>query len=102
MNERFAENELARIIDQSLLYQCACPAQVSTTILELRDLHRYQTRCAEESENDRRVHEAIAAAALEAHARMEACLRQVLEIEGWDLASMAMPDALRKRPAKPL
>lgn len=102
MNQRFAEHELARIIDQSLLYQCACPAQVSTTILELRDLHRYQTSCAEATENDRRVHEAIAAAAQEAHARMETCLRQVLEFEGWNLDSMAMPDELRKRPAKPL
>jgi hypothetical protein len=98
----FAESDLARIIDQSLVFQCACPAQVSATIVELRDLHRYQMLCAGESDNDRRVHEAIAAAALDAHARMEVCLRQVLEIEGWDLDSMTMPDSLKKRPAKPV
>ena len=101
MKTLFDEHALARIIEQSLVYQCACPAQVSRAVLELRDLHRYQLNCANESTNDRLVHETIAQAALDAHARLETCLTQVLELEGWDLDTMTMPDTLKKRPAKP-
>lgn len=100
MKTLFADADLARVIDQSLMYQCACPAQVAATVVELRDLHHYQSRCADDSDNDRKVHDAIAAAALEAHARLERCLREVLELEGWDLDSMTMPEALKRRPVK--
>lgn len=84
------------------MYQCACPAQVATTILELRDLHDYQLRCEAIPETDRNVHAAIARAAEEVHARMERCLVEVLEIEGWDRASLTMPESLRKKPTKSL
>jgi hypothetical protein len=98
----YSAEDISRIIDQALVYQCACPAQIATTLLELRDLFDYQVKCADSDDTNRRVHEAIARATVEAHARMERCLDEVLEIEGWDRATLTMPEALRSRPTKSL
>ena len=99
---RYSAEEISRIIDQALVYQCACPAQVATTLLELRDLYDYQVKCRESDDGNSRVHDAIAAATEEAHARMERCLDEVLQIEGWDRKTLTMPAALRKKPTKSL
>jgi hypothetical protein len=98
----YSAEEIGRIIDQALVYQCACPAQVATTLLELRDLHDYQLKCEDTDDTNRRVHAQIAAAAAEAHARLERCLDEVLELEGWDRATLTMPASLRKRATKSL
>jgi hypothetical protein len=102
LEQRYSAADISRIIDQALVYQCACPAQVATTLLELRDLYDYQVKCRDDDDANRRVHEAIAAATEEAHARMERCLDHVLEIEGWERATLTMPEALRKRATKSL
>jgi len=102
LESRYSAEDISRIIDQALVYQCACPAQIATTLLELRDLFDYQVKCADSDDTNRRVHEAIARATVEAHARMELCLDEVLEIEGWDRETLTMPEALRSRPTKSL
>jgi hypothetical protein len=102
LETRYSAEDISRIIDQALVYQCACPAQIATTLLELRDLFDYQVKCADTDDTNRRVHEAIAQATVEAHARMERCLEDVLEIEGWDPSTLTMPEALRSRPTKSL
>jgi len=102
MQEKYNAAQISKVIDQSLVYQCACPAQVCRTIFELRELFEYQTNCANNSANDQLVHETIAAATSQAHAIMEECLSKVLEIEGWDSTSLIMPESLRKKPAKPI
>jgi hypothetical protein len=102
MKTRFTAVQIGRIIDQALVYQCACPAQVATTLLELRDLHDYQRMCIGAAETDRAVHDAIAAATEEAHGRLERCLEEVLVLEGWDRDTLAMPATLRKKPTKSL
>jgi len=99
---RYSAEDISRIIEQALVYQCACPAQVATTLLELRDLYDYQMKCRADDDGNSRVHDAIAAAAVEAHARMESCLDAVLDIEGWDRKTLAMPAGLRKKPTKSL
>lgn len=100
MKTRFTAMQISKIVDQALIYQCACPAQVATTLLELRDLYDYQQMCRNADEADRAVHDAIAAATEEVHARMEACLDEVLALEGWDRETLAMPAGLRKKPTK--
>ena len=100
MQEKYHASQLSKVIDQALVYQCACPAQVCRAIFELRELYDYQMNCAADTANDRLVHEAIAHAAEKSHAVMEQCLTQVLEIEGWDLTVLSMPDSLRKKTAK--
>lgn len=100
MEQRFDSASLSRIIDQALVYQCACPAQVCRTILELRELYDYQRNCGNDGANDRSVHDNIAAATGRAHETMEQCLTEILAIEGWDMANLTMPEALRKKPAK--
>ena len=102
MKTRFSAVEVSKIIDQALIYQCACPAQVCKAIFELRDLHRYQMDCLNNSDNDFKVHSAIAQAAEQSHALMEACLTRVLELEGWDAASLDMPEPLRAKIRKSL
>lgn len=100
MESEFDAGQLSRIIDQALIYQCACPAQVCNVLIGLKDLHAYQLQCLEASDNDRLVHEAIALATQKVHAIMEQCLNEVLQIEGWDRQTLRMPVNLRKNPTK--
>ena len=102
MKMRFSAVQVSKIIDQALVYQCACPAQVATTILELRDLFDYQQKCRADAASDQAVHEAIARATEDAHARLEACLDEVLALEGWDRETLTMPGQSRKKPVKSL
>ncbi|MBC8008884.1 MAG: hypothetical protein H7067_02150, partial [Burkholderiales bacterium] len=92
--------QISKVIDQALMYQCACPAQVCRAIFELRELYQFQMNCANDTANDRLVHETIADAADKAHQLMESCLARILEIEGWDRDTLAMPASLRKKTAK--
>lgn len=100
MHEQYNPTQISKVIDQALVYQCACPAQVCRAIFELRELYDYQMNCANDTTNDRLVHETIAAAAVQAHELMEQCLGKILEIEGWDPTSLVMPESLRKKPTK--
>ena len=100
MKEQFNSSQISKVIDQSLIYQCACPAQVCRAIFELRELYEYQMNCANDSANDKLVHGTIALATEKAHAIMEECLSRVLEIEGWDKNSLAMPEGLKKKTVK--
>ena len=100
MKTAFSDAQISRIIDQALLYQCACPAQVATTLLELRDLFDYQARCRDLTDTDRRVHEASAKTTAESHALMEKCLEHVMELEGWDRETLTMPAELKQRATK--
>ncbi len=100
MHKKFDTLQISKIIDQALVYQCACPAQVCRAIFELRELHDYQTACINDPATDDLVHTTIARTAEKTHALMEECLTEVLKIEGWDLSTLTMPDALRKKPLK--
>ena len=100
MKEKYNASQVSKVIDQALVYQCACPAQVCRAIFELRELHEYQMNCANDSANDELVHRTIAQATEKAHELMEDCLTSILDIEGWDKDSLAMPEALKKKPAK--
>ncbi|MFC5496549.1 hypothetical protein ACFPOE_03305 [Caenimonas terrae] len=102
MKQHFDPSQISRIIDQSLTYQCACPAQVGRAIFELRELHRYQMECLNDTDNDVLVHRAIAQATERSHALMEECLLRVLQVEGWDLQTLAMPPQLKARQLKSL
>lgn len=102
MKERFPAEQVTRVLDQALVYQCACPAQVCRTIFELRELYDYQRACENTSAQDQAVHATIAEAAAQAHALMEACLARVLVLEGWDTDTLTMPDQLRARMLKPV
>jgi hypothetical protein len=100
MKEQFTAAQISRIIDQALIYQCACPAQVGRAIFEMRELYQYQMGCANNTSNDERVHVAIARATEESHKIMEACLREILEIEGWEMGSLALPESLKNKTVK--
>lgn len=102
MKQQYDPSQISKIIDQSLIYQCACPAQVCRAIFELRDLHRYQLGCINDTDNDALVHQAIADAAEQSHALMEQCLTRVLALEGWDIATLSMPEPLRDKQRKAL
>lgn len=96
LQKRFEDNQLTRILDQALVFQCACPAQVCRTLIGLRELFDYQLNCGNRTETDRKVHEAIAVSTAASHAGMEACLSHILELEGWDMTTLTMPAELRK------
>jgi hypothetical protein len=84
-------------MDQAVIYQCACPAQVSRLILNLRELFAYQLNCLDDNSADEKTHRVIARAVEESHATMQSCLGEIFEIQGWDKNTLQMPDALKSR-----
>ena len=95
--ERYTDAELAHVIEQGLIYMCACPAQVAEGLQKLRNLYRYQLTCLASADNDPRVHQTIADSTIQAHAILETCLDRVVEIEQWDRQTLTMPANLRER-----
>jgi hypothetical protein len=94
---RFPNDVLSRIIDEATIYMCACPAQVCEQIRHLRNLVDYQANCMTKAGPDMLAsHKAIADMASQAHAVMEACLDRILDLEGWDRSTYAMPTGLRE------
>ena len=100
MKQQFSASQVSKVIDQALMYQCACPAQVCKSIFELRELFDYQMNCASDDDNNALVHNTIAAAAEVSHEIMEECLKKILEIEGWDQASLIMPESIKQKTPK--
>jgi len=98
MKTVFSDRQLSQIIDQSLIYQCACPAQVAKQLIGLRDLYSYQQNCLNQTDTDVAVHKTIAADAERAQAVLEECLQAVLELEKWDMQTLQMPASLQKPP----
>lgn len=95
--EQFTDEELAHVVEQGLIYMCACPAQVAEGVRKLRELYRYQRACLENPDNNQAVHRAIARRVTEAHHTLQECLEEVITLEGWDRATLDMPPNLRKR-----
>lgn len=97
LQNQFSDAELEKIVNEAMLYMCACPAQVAAQISHLRGLLRYQRNCQQSASGSAvQVHQAIVAASLLAHQQMEACLAQVLQLEGWDRETLTMPAGLRQ------
>jgi hypothetical protein len=95
--ERYTDAELGKVIEQAMLFMCACPAQVADSVRKLRELHRYQMRCIGNPDNDKHVHALIAQSTVEAHTVMQDCLDKVIDLECWDRTTLEMPAGLRKR-----
>jgi hypothetical protein len=95
--ERFSDAELQSIIDEGMIYMCACPAQVAESVLKLRSLLQYQLRCITDPENEPAVHAAIAKSTIQSHEIMQDCLNTVIALEKWDRSTLKMPEGLRKR-----
>lgn len=98
--ERFSDEDLAQIIEEGMIYMCACPAQVADTLRKVRALYRYQIRCAENPMNETVVHTTIAETAIVTHSHLEDCMEKILELEKWDRQTLQMPPNLRKRQAE--
>ncbi|NML27346.1 hypothetical protein [Zoogloea dura] len=96
MKKQFTEQQLTSIVEEAMVYMCACPAQVAEELRRLRDLYAYQVNCESTPNTDPEVHRIIARAAVEAHAIMEACMDEILTLEGWDRETLVMPEGLRK------
>lgn len=97
LETKFSNAQLRRINLQSILYLCSCPSQIGVQVDSLRKLYDYQANCADRSRSElqSRVHDRIAEATLAAHRIMEDCLKDVLDMEGWDPVTLEMPEGLR-------
>jgi hypothetical protein len=93
---RYTNDQLEQILEEAMIYLCACPAQVSEQLLLLRKLFDYQNSCISKGSLLAEVHRRIADATRVAHAEMEQCLNDVLKMEGWDPQTLIMPDGLRE------
>lgn len=96
LEKKFDDNMLKKIIDASMIYMCACPAQVAKVILDIRELYLYEQNCLSSGPLNAEVHELIAQSVIENHLRMEKTLDRILTIEGWDRNTLEMPDGLRQ------
>lgn len=97
LRKEYSDAELDRIVEEAMLYMCACPGQVASEIRRLRELIAYQQQCERQADNIGAVHACIVQHAIEAHRLMEACLHEVLTLEGWDSQTLQMPEGLRRR-----
>jgi hypothetical protein len=100
LQQLFSLEQIDKIQRQSLDFQCACPAQVCGSIMDLRELYEYQANCLRDSATDHKMHESIASGAAIAHAAMEACLKDILHLEGWDPVLLELPESLKSKPVK--
>jgi len=98
-DEQFTDAELEKIVEEGLVYMCACPAQVAGSIRNLRALYRYQQQCLQNPCNDPEVHSAIAQSCVLAHTELQRCMARVLALEKWDRATLTMPANLRIKQA---
>lgn len=96
MKQHFSDEELMIILEQSIIYTCACPAQLCRAIESQRTLYKYQQNCLDMTETDKRVHKTIAETIEKTHAELEDCLDKVLRLEGWNLETLQMPEDLQK------
>jgi hypothetical protein len=97
MKQRFSDQTVTYILEQSIVYTCACPAQVCKAINEQRALYRYQETCLNLTDTDKAVHRSIAETVKITHAHLEHCLEQVLLLEGWDMETYQMPESMQKK-----
>jgi hypothetical protein len=97
MKIRFPDEILTRILEQCMLHTCACPAQICRVLNEQRALYYYQSQCINTTENDRRIHQRITDSLEITHAHLEECLADVLQLEGWDLETYQMPEAMLQK-----
>jgi hypothetical protein len=97
MDIQYTRKQLSSIREQAMIYQCACPAQVSELLAQMQDLYAYQSNCLNGTDVDVRVHENIAAATMAAYPVIEKCLTDILVLEGWDLNTLVIPEFLQKR-----
>lgn len=98
MKTRFNDDILSKIIEQALVYQCACPAQVAELLLELRRVEQYEIACLETEDDHLAItHRKIAESVAAAHVILEQCLDEVLDHEGWDRSTWKMPEDLRSK-----
>lgn len=95
LEKKFENASLERIIEASLIYMCACPAQVAHAILEMRNLYDYQQNCLNSNPLNSKVHELIAETVVSNHKVMEETLDKILTLEGWDRETLEMPEGLR-------
>jgi hypothetical protein len=93
---RYTNEQLEQILEEAMIYMCACPAQVSEQLLLLRKLFDYQNSCISKGSLLAEVHRRIADSTRNAHAEMEQCLDDVLKLEGWDPQKLIMPEGLRE------
>lgn len=94
--QTFSNEQVTHILEQVLLHQCACPSQLCRVILNLRELAQYERDCLDHTATDVKVHHAIEKAAEQCQDIMNACLAEVLELEGWDQTTLTMPKYLQE------
>lgn len=97
MELRFSVEIITHILEQSIIYSCACPAQVCKVINEQRALYKYQQRCLNLADIDKAVHQLISDTVKLTHAQLEQCLEQILLLEGWDMQTYQMPESMQKK-----
>jgi hypothetical protein len=97
LESRFSREQLHHIIEEAMIYMCACPAQLAQELFRLREMFEYQANCLSDSSTlMANVHHKIAESTRIAHAELERCLQEVLQLEGWDTQTLTMPAGLRQ------
>ncbi len=96
MGRKFTQSQLNDIMEQGMIQQCACPALLTRLLSDARYLNEYQKTCQSDSENDQRVHAAIARATDIVSSILEDYLIDILVLEEWETETLQMPERLVK------
>jgi len=96
LSMHYSNEQIEQILEEAMIYMCACPAQVAEQLLYLRKLFAYQQNCISKGELLADVHRRISESARKAHAELEQCLSDVMRMEGWDMQTLTMPTGLRE------
>ena len=96
LSKRYSNTQLEHILEEAMVYLCACPAQVAEQLLQLRKVFDYQNKCISKGSQLSEVHRRISDSISIAHAELETCLTDVMEMEGWDPQTLEMPEGLRE------
>ena len=92
----YTNQQLENILEEAMVYLCACPAQVAEQLLLLREVFAYQNSCISKGSLMADVHRRISKSTRIAHAELEQCLSDVMIMEGWDMQTFTMPAGLRE------
>lgn len=97
LEPRFNPEQLRQLLDQSLLYGCGCPMQLSELLLQLTELYETPEDCVQTYGKDPQIHGRIAQLVNRMIPEVEDCLISVLVSEGWDPDTLDLPKGLPDR-----
>lgn len=96
-SQRFSEAQLKHILEQSMMYSCGCPEELSEILLQLRNVRAQMDDCLADATTDAAAHQRVLDMLSVVTPHVEACLADILESEDWDMDTFSLPASRQER-----